>query len=493
MSFRNSIFIVFLSAVILLQNSPLKAQDTEDNGAYYTSDEKEYQPKPASFGKTFIGLSFIIIPGTAWYYYDNSNKRDQVKGLTKNYLRERFTSFQWKFDDNTFETNCPSHPLVGSAYYLAARSSGFNIWQSSLFSIAGSTFWEYIIEIKEAVSINDMIQTPIGGIAIGESFFQLAAFYAGNIKSRNFLNDFISDQVDTTKYRYTNGTGTNSSIWHNMYGFAGVLYELNDTAGGKFGINAEFFGIRNLKLHGASSGFHFNSPYTKIIMSAAFGKKLQEVLLYNEISHIGYSKQRITQSGGYSAFFSLNTGFVYDNRNFADFHDKVSTIHLLGPVADISLIKDSFIFRLRSNIFYDFAMLKTIALRKYFDDGHTRQDLREMGAATPASEGYYFAQGFTFASLATIDIYSFELGGEFSLNCYYSINGDGRTKEEPKYHKNFKMRDTRISSKVFAQYSTENHVAYRLGAAHSILEGEADKYSRTIKALRTELLCAYQM
>ena len=499
MPFRNIskyIFVIFLSILLLLINFPSRAQDTEDIDAHRALNEEEHQPRPASFVRALIGMSFVMVPGIAWYYYENSNKRDQLFGkndILNEYLTKPFALSKMKFDDNVFETNSPSHPLAGTAYYLSARTSGFNMWQSSLFTFGGSVFWECLIEIQEVTSINDMVFTPIGGITIGEGLFQLAAFYAGNAKSQNFFNNFISDQVDIAKYRYTNGTGPNSSIWHNICGFVGVLYELDDMAGGKFGMEAEFFGIRNLKLHGTSSGFHLNSPYTKIVTSAAFSKKLQEVFLYSETGIMGYSKQRITQSGGYSSFFSLNSAFEYNNKNFADFHDKISTIHLLGPVADISFIKGNFIIRLRNSIFYDFTMIESMGLPEYYIAGHTRDDVRNKGALCPSRTGYYYAQGFTAASMMAIDIYSFELGGEFMLNRYYSFNGDGMTNDEPKYHENFVMRDTRISSKLFVQYSAKNNVAYKLGATYSILKGKADGYSRRLSALRTEFLTAYCM
>ncbi|MCL1911938.1 MAG: DUF3943 domain-containing protein [Leptospirales bacterium] len=487
------VFIIFLSTLFLLVNFPLKAQDQdiEGTGAHAPSEE-EYQPKPASFTRALIGMSLSLTVGTIGYYANSNNKKDQIFGNSIiNEYKHAFSLSKIKFDDNYFDMNSPTHPLSGSLYYLCARTSGFNIWQSYLFAFAGSAFWECISEVKEVISINDMIFTTQGGIAIGESVFQLVAFYAGNAKSQNFFNDLISDQVDIAKYKYTNGTGQNSSIWHNIYGFAGILYELDDMAGGKFGIDAEFFGIRDLKLRGASSGFHFNAPYTKIVMSAAFSKKLQEAFLYSEIAIMGYSKQRITQSGGYSAFLSLNIAFDYDNRNFADFHDKTSAIHWLGPVADISLTKGGFTFRLRNSIFYDFAMVTPIALTKYYEAGYTQDDLIQKGAIVQASAGYYYAQGFAFTSLASIGIYSFELGGEFKFNRYYSFNGDGITSREPKRHENLIMRDTRISYKVFVQYMTESRVAFRLGATYSVLEGKVSEYSRTLNALRTEFLSAY--
>ena len=36
-----------------------------------------------------------------------------------------------------------------------------------------STIWEYVLEWREKASINDLIVTPIAGIAMGERFYRL--------------------------------------------------------------------------------------------------------------------------------------------------------------------------------------------------------------------------------------------------------------------------------------------------------------------------------
>lgn len=79
--------------------------------------------------------------------------------------------FYW--DNDKLGTNMFLHPYNGSLYYNAGRSNGFNYWQSGLFAIGGSAMWELFME-REYPSTNDIIATPIGGMAIGEVCFRLS-------------------------------------------------------------------------------------------------------------------------------------------------------------------------------------------------------------------------------------------------------------------------------------------------------------------------------
>jgi len=73
--------------------------------------------------------------------------------------------FEW--DDNQFSTNQLAHPYHGSMYFASARANGFDYWESTAFSFAGSFMWEYFGEAHNA-SINDWISTGYGGVAFGE-------------------------------------------------------------------------------------------------------------------------------------------------------------------------------------------------------------------------------------------------------------------------------------------------------------------------------------
>ncbi len=80
---------------------------------------------------------------------------------------------EWDHDNWVF--NYALHPYAGAAYFMAARSCGFNFYQSMLYSACVSTIgWEFGIEaFMERPSIQDIFITPLVGSAIGECFYKL--------------------------------------------------------------------------------------------------------------------------------------------------------------------------------------------------------------------------------------------------------------------------------------------------------------------------------
>lgn len=89
-------------------------------------------------------------------------------------IRNGFT-----YDDNHFANNQFAHPYHGSMYYGAARSNGFNYWESAAFSLFGSLMWECCGE-THPMSINDWIATGVGGAAIGETLYRAASTVLDN-------------------------------------------------------------------------------------------------------------------------------------------------------------------------------------------------------------------------------------------------------------------------------------------------------------------------
>ncbi len=81
-----------------------------------------------------------------------------------------------RLDANPFRTNFGAHPVAGAIYYQLARSNRLSAAESALWSVAGSAVWE-TIEFRESASLNDLVVTPVGGVAIGAPLFELAAHF----------------------------------------------------------------------------------------------------------------------------------------------------------------------------------------------------------------------------------------------------------------------------------------------------------------------------
>jgi hypothetical protein len=81
---------------------------------------------------------------------------------------------RWVWDDDHFGTNFIGHPHSGNNYFNVARSNGYSYWGSFPFAVGGSLMWEYFGE-NGPPSKNDIINTPISGMFLGEVLYRISS------------------------------------------------------------------------------------------------------------------------------------------------------------------------------------------------------------------------------------------------------------------------------------------------------------------------------
>ena len=79
----------------------------------------------------------------------------------------------WEWDLDEFTVNQFGHPYQGNNYFTAGRANGLDFWESAALTAFGSGTWEYFGETNQA-SLNDFVNTTLGGIALGEMFHRAA-------------------------------------------------------------------------------------------------------------------------------------------------------------------------------------------------------------------------------------------------------------------------------------------------------------------------------
>ncbi|MDU1889479.1 MAG: DUF3943 domain-containing protein [Dysgonomonas sp.] len=146
--------------------------------AQFTMRRTVVNPKPAdSIDIAFYGkkdalgaaLEVVGLNMTIW-------------GFNRYVAKEEFAYINWStiktnlkhkfvWDNDQMGTNMFLHPYHGSLYFNSARSRGFNFWESGGFALGGSAMWELFME-NEYPSFNDIIATPIGGLALGETLYR---------------------------------------------------------------------------------------------------------------------------------------------------------------------------------------------------------------------------------------------------------------------------------------------------------------------------------
>ncbi len=136
---------------------------------------------PATQGDTLVAVprrplvavaEALAVNGAVWsfnYFIREDNYSFQIGWRTV----EANLRHGMEWDPNKFKVNFFDHPFHGSIYFNAARTNGFNFWESAPFAFGGSLMWEFFME-SEYPSYNDLIMTTFGGIALGESFYRLS-------------------------------------------------------------------------------------------------------------------------------------------------------------------------------------------------------------------------------------------------------------------------------------------------------------------------------
>jgi hypothetical protein len=85
----------------------------------------------------------------------------------------------FEYDGNLFSTNVMDHPFHGSMYHNAGRANGLRFWSAVPYTIGGSFMWECCGE-THPMALNDLINTGLGGIALGESVYRLSSAVLDN-------------------------------------------------------------------------------------------------------------------------------------------------------------------------------------------------------------------------------------------------------------------------------------------------------------------------
>ena len=110
---------------------------------------------------------------------------------------ERFNGRAWRFDNNSLAVNFIAHPFTGGFSYSLARANHHGVLGSFGYSSLFSFIWEFVLEFKEKVSVNDLIVTSTTGVPIGEFFYKLGLY----------LDTAANPGVGTHVARWTLGTG----------------------------------------------------------------------------------------------------------------------------------------------------------------------------------------------------------------------------------------------------------------------------------------------
>ena len=137
-----------------------------------------------------IGLNFAV-----WGYHRYLSG-ENWSNISWETIKNNFKyGFEW--DADGYLINQFWHPYHGSNYYNSARSNGLSFWESAPYAFFGSLTWEYFYE-NERPSYNDIVNTPVTGIILGEISFRVSNLIIDEsaVGFERFLREFSSTLID---------------------------------------------------------------------------------------------------------------------------------------------------------------------------------------------------------------------------------------------------------------------------------------------------------
>ncbi len=426
------------------------ASDDDDRADYFLDPAQgeipflvEYQKwfrdgrRRPRYGRAALELLGVLGVGTSYYWIvSDPNKQDW------DYIdiRDRSLNVEVKFDNNMFRTNFLLHPLAGTMSYWLSRSNGLDIYASFASSVLSSATFEFLLEWLEKPSINDLIATPIGGVAAGEFFFHLgdylnSAFDGGNFGHRALAYTFgapqaIHDAIDDLDVPpgSADALGFTSAYWHSFKLGHGLADVTNDR-GARDTLYDLLFSAKLVAMPGFlrpgrfSLDFHQGNFTEARLRTSLAGGTLKDVDLFIGSDLVGHYRQDFTGSPqaliGSSSMLAASTSMRYLDRWLLNRRDQFAVLHFLGPSGRAWFgLGHGLMARVEGRLHLDFAGVTSHAYREL---------VAEYGPEGTKSilqlQNYFLGLGGSGRLFAAVEMAGAEIGGYAGYGAYRSIDG----------------------------------------------------------------------
>jgi hypothetical protein len=327
--------------------------------------------------------------------------------------------------------------------------------------MAGSTWWETIGEPKEVIAINDMIITGLGGLAVGEPWYQFGNFFLHQRpffpRLLSFLNPVLVinhalDRKDPAARAYV------QPGWHDISFFAGAR-RLSDLY---LGFQGQLILLPEYGRSGEVRRGFKDTAFSEISVDCAVRNGHAEETRWSaKAVPLGLFDQKIGPDGcGYSLTVGLGSAFEYfKKRPIADydavpvpvktdlgrlhldqprnFTDKLALLHIAGPVLDLTVFRRDLRMRTVLEGYVDFGLVNATALNDY-SVTHSIEGLQTI----VFYYGYFYGFGGSGAASFSLNYRGLEARGRAELGAWGSADSLHRFQSE--FTHNAHLTDTRV-------------------------------------------------
>lgn len=393
--------------------------------------------------RAVIELHAIFLTGFLYYVSTSGLQHEWSLNYSWEVFERKLTGRSFGADHNHFGTNFIGHPLGGTGYYHAARSNRLGIYESAAFSFAGSLLWELFGEVREVISMNDTLVTPMAGWAIGESLFQLGAFFdrsgpethnrvLGTVFSPlKSFNDWF-DGVEPQRVR----SGFPRDEWHRFDLHAGLAVAREDgrdgaasteALEGRFRLRERLARLPHFDDAGRHDLWFSEANLSGIQLEGGFGAAgITDFRFGSQVLLAGHYARQATahRSGIWGAGGVIGVGIGYEYA----FHDvaraRPGGMDRMSSVQPLMLVLEHH------------ANLGQLSLHSYVDLAPSFGGVRSLGLATHTGDpsllpyvlekhGYYFGMGGRGAAALDASYRALALGAELRAEGYRAVDSPG--------------------------------------------------------------------
>jgi hypothetical protein len=429
------------------------------------------------------GLAFALNVG--WYWWDASfNSADWELGWDWKSWKKKLVTFEAvRLDSNHFRTNAGSHTEGGTLIYLIGRGNGLGPAGSMLLAFGEVVLWEYIGEFAEKPSINDLINNPVGGFAVGEPFYQLSEFFSHG--ADNGVNQTLAtifspisavnawgDHQRPRRARDIDALGLSRDVVHRFDLFSGVSNARWDDGTERtestLGLGTQLNTVRGYGRPFPRAGFFGTGRMTRIDTGLSLAHEGMTASLFaTRVSLFGYHAQDLRLDDenhllGNNLVLSLVNTFDYSSRARPGLPlDQIATFGIGGPSVDYTRRDGAMELTVHLEALPELGMVTALPADQY------RERFGRDGLKSELAEhGYYYAYGLELGSQLAMRYHALEGGLEARWERFGSIEGVDRYQE--RLTRDFHQEDGRSRTAAWLGLRpVDGFVDLRLGVEHT--------------------------
>jgi len=384
--------------------------------------------------------AFWLGAGIAWYAADEERNLADWDFPS---WEQRFTLEAWRFDNNHFPINFMGHSLSGAAYYAMPRANDHNIAVATTYGFVTSFIWEFFVEFREKVSVNDLIVTSGAGMTIGEFSHKLWRYFSGIAPDSSTGKQVLATVLGAPIYlrRAIDGTPQSGAAPYDDYGFsthiglrlgAGYQVRLHDY-GKQVTTHGVWLGGRLSSIPGEGRPgdfalFFHEADIAELRLHGGIGQRARDLELITDTHILGLYGQDIDEGGnGIAGVVGWSLGFRYRFFDFDGYNDRLGILHLPGLGTDFSYRHGSTAVNAYWRLNGDFAGIHSAAHSRWAADAVGPDD---RGKTVLRKHNYYYAWGVSSRFGGRLDLGPVDLGVGVSIGAYDSQEGLDRSQEE---------------------------------------------------------------